>query len=54
VPIRVLNMWGEATSAAIAAVDGVEVVDIGPDVPAGTSAGCTCPEPASTRGRTSS
>jgi phosphoglycerate dehydrogenase-like enzyme len=37
VPIRVLNMWGEATSAAIAAVDGVEVVDIGPDVPAGTT-----------------
>jgi phosphoglycerate dehydrogenase-like enzyme len=37
VPIRVLNMWGEATSSQIAAVDGVEVVDIGPDVPAGTT-----------------
>lgn len=36
-PIRVLNMWGETTAAAIAAVDGVEVVDVGQELTEGTT-----------------
>jgi phosphoglycerate dehydrogenase-like enzyme len=31
--MRVLNMWGPGPSEAIAAVDGVEVIDIGSDLP---------------------